>query len=73
MQIGLNLIFRQRAASIHGIVCACVRNQSFFQQHRATSHGVLQCSWTDSDVGTSVGRSSQLAFGRPTGNDVSGH
>ena len=43
-------IFRQRAASIRGIVRVCVCDQPIFQQHRATSHDVLQRSWTDSDV-----------------------
>ena len=51
-------IFRQRAASIRGIVrvCVCERvcvrvcDQPIFQQHRVTSHDVLRRSWTDSDV-----------------------
>ena len=49
-----SILFRQRAASILGIVwlClyVCVRDQPIFQQHRATSNDVLQQSWTDSDV-----------------------
>ena len=43
-------IFRQRAASIRGIVCACVCDQPIFKQHRATPHDFLRRSWTDSDV-----------------------
>ena len=46
----VKIIFRQRAASIRGIVRVCVRDQPIFQQHRATQYDFLRRSWTDSDA-----------------------
>ena len=48
-QLSVFLLF-DKAVIMSGIVCLCVHNQPIFQQHRAMSHNILRCSWTESDV-----------------------